>query len=105
MNTQKPNPKNVENFDDGDTRVAPEGEFKSGANPQAKIEDELENRKYLGIGVGLLIASVPIIITYILFHFGYGENYDLSLFITYTIVTIMSLLIIKRFKKQEEKEL
>lgn len=38
---------NPENFDDGDTQVAPKGEFKSGDNPQAKIEDkaELEVRK------------------------------------------------------------
>lgn len=64
-------------------------------------KSESEDRKRLGIGVGLLIASVPIIFTYILFHFGYHENYDLSLFVTYTLATIISLLIIKKYKSKK----
>ena len=63
--------------------------------------EKSEDRKRLGIGVGLFIAGVPIIFTYIIFQFIDNKNYMLSIFVTYCIVTIIGLLIIKRFKQKK----
>ena len=64
-----------------------------------KMVDELLIERNRGIGIGLLIASFPIIITYIIFHYFWNENYDLSLFIVYSMITILALLIIMKCLK------
>ena len=64
--------------------------------------EKSEDRKRLGIGVGLFIAGAPIILTYIIFQFMDNKNYMLSIFVTYCLVTIIGLLIIKKFKQKKE---